>query len=338
MVKLRYIMCLVFIAILSTTLITGCGNDSEESQSQQGDQLQVVTSFYPLYYLVSEIGGEHVNVEQLVATGVDPHDWSPKSQDIKNIIKADAFLYLGAGFEGWVPDILSGIESDSDVHVVETSNGLDLIHLDDDHEGEEHHEDEASEHQEEEEHHEDEASGHNHSHSDIDPHVWTSPKQAIELADQIKLALIEIDPDHKDDYEANFSELSAELEEIDQAFESMVQQANRKEFVVSHQAYSYIARDYGLVQQSIMGLSPEQEPTSQQLIEIQEFIQANNIKYILFEDLTSPELAETIAEDLNLEVMALNPLEGLTEEQQQNGDDFLSLMRDNVNVLEQVLQ
>jgi zinc transport system substrate-binding protein len=289
------------------------GNDNGQTSEPS---LKVVTSFYPLYYLAKEIGGEHAEVVNLVAAGVEPHDWTPKSRDLSEASSAQLLLYHGAGLEQWIETFQKGLSKDSGVAVKEMSAGIPL--LDGDGEGEEHEEEE-------------------HAHA-IDPHTWVSPKSAIILAGNVKNSLIEADAAHKDAYEANFAALLGKLEKLDADYKAALSSVSQKNLVVSHQAFGYLARDYGLNQVAIMGLSPDAEPKAQDLLEIAKFVEEKHVKYIFFEELVSDQLAKTLASEADVETMVLNPLEGLTKEQEKAGETYLSLMERNLQNLIQALQ
>lgn len=331
-------------------------SSAAEETAPPAEALQVVTSFYPLYYLASEIGGEHVEVSNLIAAGVEPHDWTPKSQDLVKASQGDLFLYHGAGLETWIDDFLKGVSSDSKSVVAEVSTGIDLIagyehdhdhghgeeeHGHDDHgheHGEEGHDHDADEHSHDDAGHEQEHAGEGgHSH-DTDPHTWVSPKSALILASNIKNSLAEVDPDHAADYEANYAAVKEKLETLDREYEEGLQGVSQKNLVVSHQAFGYLARDYGLTQLSIMGLSADAEPRAQDIVNIAKFVKENGVKYIFFEELISDQLAKMLASEAGVDTMVLNPLEGLTKEQEQAGVTYLELMQTNLQNLLQALQ
>jgi zinc transport system substrate-binding protein len=309
-------------------ILGGCG--ASDVNMVEG-KVNVVTSFYPLYDFTRKIGGEHVNVINLIPAGVESHDWTPKSRDMKNITKADILVYNGAGFEGWVHDFLESLKGDSKLLVIEASQGIPLISTSE--EGEP--ADEAHEGEEQHDGHSDEQG---HSPGGVDPHVWLSPLQMKKLAENIKDALVQADAAHQSDYEANFELLAAKLDELHQKYVSVTSSAARKDIVVSHQAFGYLVRDYGLRQLPVMGLSPESEPTAQDIRKISQFVREHNVRYILFEELVSPKLAQTLADDLNIETLVFNPIEGLTEEQEKANEDYISLMEKNLISLEKALQ
>ncbi|WP_340402151.1 metal ABC transporter substrate-binding protein [Paenibacillus sp. FSL H8-0079] len=315
--------------ILSLLVLSACGQDSSNSAKMVEGKVNVVTTFYPVYAFTTAIGGEDANVINLLPTGVEPHDWTPKSQDIVNTSKAQLFFYNGAGLEGWVPNFLKSLNSDTQVKSVAVSEGVKLLTAegDDGHgHGEEHEDEHADEHT-------DEATSEDVADHHIDPHTWVSPKSAMIMAENIKNSLVEADPDHKAGYEQRYEELRMKLETLDQRFTDELATVPNKEIVVSHQAFGYLARDYGLSQHAIMGLSPDAEPTGQDIVKLAKLVKDEGIKYIFFEELVSDKLAKTLASEAGVETMVLNPVEGLTKEQATNGDDYFTLMEKNLQNL-----
>ncbi|MFB6362692.1 metal ABC transporter substrate-binding protein [Paenibacillus elgii] len=311
----------VILVLLVSTLLSACGGRSQPALVN--GKINIAVSFYPLYDFASKIGGDHVNVVNLVPAGVEPHDWSPKSRDIQNLSKSDLFVYLGAGFEGWVKDTLGSLKKDSKTVVVEASRGVELIPA-----MEEEHGDEHSQAKDD----------HGHDHGNTDPHVWMSPVNAKQMALNIKDALIQVDAAHKADYEANFKKLAERLDQLDGKYKSELAKVSKKDIVVTHQSFGYLAKAYGLNQKAIMRLAPDAEPTSKDMKNILQFIKDNQVKYIFFEELVSDKLAKTLAKDAGVETLVLSPLEGLTEEQATKGDDYVSLMENNLNNLIKALQ
>ncbi|EFM09905.1 periplasmic solute binding protein [Paenibacillus curdlanolyticus YK9] len=286
-------------------LLAGCGNQSGAKLAE--DKTNVVTSFYPLYYLASEIGGEDANVINLIPAGVEPHEWSPKSRDLDITSKAQLLLYNGAGLEGWIEDFLQGLPKSSKLVTGEASDGIALLKGDEDERG-------------------------------LDPHTWVSPKSMLQMADNVKKLLIQVDPAHQADYAANYEALIGKLKALDERFTTQLSAVSRHDIVVSHQAFGYLARDYGLHQVPIMGLSPDAEPRAKDLLDIAKFVKANDVKYIFFEELVSSTLADTLAREAKVDTMVLNPIEGLTPDQEKKGDDYVTLMDSNLQNLLKALQ
>lgn len=311
-------------------VLAGCGKNASSGTIVEG-KVNVITSFYPIYEFAKTIGGEEANVINLLPTGVEPHDWTPRSQDILNASKAQLFLYNGAGLEGWVPNFLKGLGVDAKVKTVEISHGIDLIEAEgDDGHG---HGEEAGHEAETDSDHEKETAAHQ-----VDPHTWVSPKSAIIMAENIKNSYIEVDPEHKEAYEARYQELLSQLQALDAKFMEQLSSLPKKEIVVSHQAFGYLCRDYGLTQHAIMGLSPEAEPRAQDLVALSKLVKEKGIRYIFFEELVSDKLAKTLASEAGVDTLVLNPVEGLTKAQAQAGENYFTLMEKNLQNLIQALQ
>ncbi|MGG4552994.1 metal ABC transporter substrate-binding protein [Paenibacillus humicus] len=324
----------VLLLLAAVLLLAGCGSGNNENKVVAG-KVNVVTSFYPLYEFAKEIGGEEAHVINLLPVGVEPHDWTPRSQEILNTSKAQLFLYNGAGLEGWLDSFLKGLGSESKVKTVEVSQGITLIASgeEDGHQhgagNGDHHDEDGQVHAEDE---------HNHDHGHIDPHTWVSPKSAIIMAENIKNSFIEVDPAHREQYEDRYEQLHARLQQLDAKFTEELAKTSRKEIVVSHQSFGYLCRDYGLTQHSIMGLTPEAEPKAQDLIHLSKLVKEEGIQYIFFEELVSDKLVNTLASEAGVKTLVLNPVEGLTKQQEQAGENYFTLMEKNLQNLVLALQ
>ena len=121
-----------------------------------------------------------------------------------------------------------------------------------------------------------------------------------------------------------------EFDQLDKEFKETLNPLSRKEIIVSHQAFSYLAGAYGLTQESIRGISPDEEPDPARMTEIIRFAKERDVKVIFFEEMVSPKIAETIAKETGAQVMVLSPLENLTDAQVKAGDDYFSVMRRNL--------
>jgi zinc transport system substrate-binding protein len=158
------------------------------------------------------------------------------------------------------------------------------------------------------------------------------------MARNIKESLQSVDPEHKEGYETRYNKLAERLQALDSKFEQELSKLSNHKIVVSHQAFSYLARDYKLEQHAIMGLSPDAEPRGQDLVKLAKMVKEENIQYIFFEELVSDKLAKTLAAEAGVSTMVLNPVEGLTTEQEKNGDNYFTLMEKNLQNLIMALQ
>jgi zinc transport system substrate-binding protein len=316
-------MTIIFLFIFSTVL-SGCSS-TQPLNLVQG-KINIVTSFYPLYDFASKIGGKHVHVMNLVPAGVEPHDWSPTSGVMRTISNADLLIYNGIGLEGWIEDFLQSLKADSSLIAIEASKDVDLLPAQEDSNDEHSHQDSSSHENEE------------HDGNSYDPHIWLSLQNAKQIAANVRDGLIQIDSMNQATYEANYIQLVEQFEMLDKSFRTSLASLPKKEIAVSHQAFAYLCRDYGLTQIAVMGLSPDAEPTAQKIKQISDFIKEHQLKYIFFEELVSDKLAKTLAQDLQIETLVLNPLEGLTKDQVAAGADYISIMKKNFEHLIKALQ
>ena len=271
-----------------------------------------------MYDFTCKIGGDLVDVTNMVPSGTEPHDWEPSTNDLKNLEKADMFVYNGADMETWADDLLTS-KSDS-LRVVMASENVELMTTDGEHEH-------AHEHE-----------GADHHHGDFDPHVWLDPENAKTEMETIKDALAEADPANAQTYQANFDKYAAELDALDKEYSDALSPLPNKTIVVAHEAFGYLCAAYGLEQVGIEGLSPDSEPDPGRMAEVIDFVRANNVHTIFFEELVSPKVAQTIASETGAEAKMLNPYEGLSDEQLAAGADYFSVMRDNLAALTEALK
>ena len=292
----------------------GCSKGSQTADVKDG-KISVYTSFYTMYDFTKKIGGDRINLTNLVPTGTEPHDWEPKAKDMSNLENADVFIVNGSGMEVWADKIVKSLKNKKLI-ILEASKGVDLMEGgDDDH----------KEVNKESEH-------------NFDPHVWLNPLNAKKQMEAIKDVLTTADPDNKDYYEKNYAENSKLIDALDKEYKDAVAKFTRKEIVVAHQAFGYLCDAYGLKQVAIEGLNAESEPTAARMAEIARFARENKVNTIFFEELVNPKVANAIAKEIGAKTEMLNPLEGISEEGLKAGKEYFSVMRDNLNALKKALQ
>ena len=159
-----------------------------------------------------------------------------------------------------------------------------------------------------------------------DPHVWLDPILFARVAARIGTAL-----------DRPATALVADLRKLDTEYRQGLSDCKRHEIVTSHAAFSYLAARYSLEQVSITGLSPEAEPTPQQLARVIQIVRRTHATTVFFETLVSPRLADTVAREVGARTAVLDPIEGLTQAEQKRGDDYLTLMRRNLAALRKAL-
>ena len=302
----------------ATALLAGCGAAGSTTENTESDKLQVVTTFYPMYDFTKQVAQDDAEVSMLLEAGMEVHSFEPSSQMIAEIQDADVFIYNSPEMETWVPDVLASIDT-SDMVVICASDAITLL----EYEGEAH----AHDHESEEE-----GANAGHSHT-VDPHVWLDPVLAQTEVSTIAEGLAEADPDNAEDYLENAGIYNGKLNELDEAFRAAFEGTENRTFVTQHAAFAYLAARYDLNQISVTGLNAEVEPSAAALATLSDYVKANNISHIYFENNASSQTAETLAEEVGVELAVLSPLEGITEEDQKEGSDYISVMLDNLEAL-----
>ena len=272
-------------------------------------QIKVMASFYPMYDFAQKVGGDKVEVKDMVPAGTEPHDWEPAATDIRNLEDADVFVYNGADLEHWAEDVLATLEN-QDLIAAEASDGVELL----DGEGD-----------------------HAHGDNGKDPHVWLDPLRAKQEMKKIRDAVCQADPENRDYYEANYEKYAGEFDELDQEFREGLADIKSRDIIVAHEAFGYLCNAYDLKQLAIEGLTPDSEPDPAKMQEVIEYAKEFDIHTIFFEELASPKVAKTVAKEVDAVTAVLNPIEGLSEEDIQDGEDYFSVMRKNLAALKMAL-
>lgn len=297
-------------------IITACSNTNDEKNAE----IKIYTTVYPLQFLVEEIAGDTIDVDTVYPPGVDEHTYEPTSKELTAISDGDAFFYIGAGLEAFASTAADAL-ANQNVKMIEIGQHEDLFLHNDDHE---HSEDDGHDH-------------HGHNHGDIDPHIWLDPLRMIDIAYIIKDELINMHPEDKTLYEENLKNLEAELIDLDDAFQQLIDTKANKKMLVTHAAFGYWQDRYHIEQIAIHGLSTETEPSQKELISIIDTANEHELKHIIFEQNVTTRVSEVIREEIDAEPLKIHNLSVRTDEDIKEGRDYLSIMRDNLEVLDEAM-
>ena len=309
------------VLLLLTLVITACSNN-EVNEKKDTEKIVINTTLYPLQYVIENIAKDNVTVDTIYPPGVDAHTYEPTSKEITSLASGDAFIYLGAGMEGFAETAAVALES-QDVALIEVGKNKDLFAKIDEHDEHDH-----------EGHDEHEHEGHDHDHGGIDPHIWLDPIKMGDIGEIILPELIKLKPELETEFTNNLTAFKEDMVELDNSFKTTLLEKEHKDILVTHAAYGYWERNYGIKQLSINGLSTSDEPSQKQLAEITRLAKELNIKYVIFEQGDSNRTAEIIEEHIGAKKLKLHNLEVLTEADIKNESDYLSLMKDNLEVLD----
>jgi len=331
-----FILIITLIFIGAWKIFNGNSNNKNHPTPQkQSDKLIVVTTLFPLYDIAKNIGGNLAEVSLLLPPGLEAHSFEPKPSDLVKINEADIFIYTGDFMEAWVADILSGV-SNKNLKIVEASQNI-ALHINgteqedaDAHKEEVNHEDEDGH---EEEHKEDDDHK-SHNHIGIDPHIWLDFDNLKIITDNITAAFINKDAANENLFTAASQAYKEQINTLDLEYQNILAKCKTRRLIYSgHYAFAYLTDKYNLEYQSAYGLSPNSEPSVQELIEIIKQIKNNNLDYIFHEELLNPRLAETLQRETGVKTLNLSPAHNLSKEQLAANKSLLSVFQENLQNL-----
>ncbi|WP_237036690.1 metal ABC transporter substrate-binding protein [Mediannikoviicoccus vaginalis] len=342
---------------LSILMLTSCAtkpgnteNNKEGSSNVDGKKV-VYTSFYPIEFATKEIVKDKMDVRSVIPAGVEVHDWEPSLKDMEQLKESSLVLINGLELESWVEDAKKVVDDDK---IVDLSGGIELIKADEDDHDHDHEDDHDHDHDHEDDHdhdheddhdhdheddhdhdHEEGHGHHHHHHGEFDPHVWLSLRNFQIVSKNICEAVSKIDPENKEFYEQNFEELKNKLDELDKKYAGDFENYKGKHIIVPHEAFAYMARDYDLVQIPIENLTSDSEPDLKTIANIVDTAKSEGIKTVFYEGEDSGKVPQTIAKEIGGKAMPIHTLEFITDEQEKNGENYLTMMEDNFkNILE----
>lgn len=293
----KSIATLVLIALIATGVLFAVHRN--KTTDQDTNKLQVTASFYPLFDFAKNVGGDKVQVTNITPAGAEPHDFAPSPKALADAQKAAVFIYNGGHLEPWTEGFLRDYASVA----VQASNGMDLLEAADEEHGDE---------------------------QVRDPHFWLDPVLAQQIVTNIRDGLSKADPANAEYYAKNTADYNAKLAQLDNDYKQGLAECRLRSLVSSHDAFSYLGKRYNLEISAIAGVSTEEEPSAAKLAELSQLVTNKGIKYIFFESLVSPRLADTIAAETGAQTLVFDPIEGLQHEDQQQGKNYLSVQQGNL--------
>ena len=294
----RTVVAVALVVPLAAIAGASCSSERPNDSST----LTVAAAFYPLAEAASRVGGSSVAVRNLTPPGVEPHDLELTPASIADIQEADVVLYIG---EGFAPAVEQAVGDASGV-VVDVLEGLPL----------------------------ERGPGETLAR---DPHVWLDPILYRRVVERVGSAFADARPQDASVFEANARAFGERLADLDGEYREGLSTCARRTIVTAHAAFGYLAARYGLTQLPIAGVSPDTEPSAGRLAELAALVRREGVTTVFTEELVSPEVARTLADETGVTTAVLNPLEGLTTEQVAAGDDYVDVMRSNLAALRQAL-
>lgn len=316
-------------ALAALLTLTACGTAASDDGG-----LEVLASFYPLQFVTEQVGGDRVTVTNLTPLGGEPHDLELSPAAIGRLSRAD-LVVVQSGFQPAVDQaVLEGhpartLDATAVLEAAPAAEPALPPHDDD-------HVDAHDEH--EHDHDAGLGAGHTdddgHDHGGVDPHFWLDPTRLALLAPAVAETLAAADPAGADEYRSRADTLVHELTELDTTFTAGLASCTHRTLVTSHAAFGHLALRYDLDQVSVAGLDPDTEPSPRRIREVADLVREAGVRTIFFESAATAKDADVLAEDAGVTTAALSPLESLTREQAEAGDDYLTIMTANLAALQ----
>ena len=331
-----------------------------EDAKDPNKKISIVTTIFPEYDWVREIVGNHADkfeITYLMNKGVDLHSYQASAEDIAKVSSADLFIYVGGESDTWAEDAIAEA-TNKDMKVINLLNSLgsdvkeeevvEGMAAEDEHDHD--HSEEAKDHD-----HSEEAKDHDHSEEDkdhdhakegeeveYDEHVWLSLKNTQKLVMDIEADIESLDPDNAADYAANAKAYVQKLDELDKEYQKAVDESSVKYILVGDRfPFRYLVDDYGLkYSAAFVGCSAETEASFDTITFLAGKLDELGLKNVVTIENSNQKIAKTIIENTKNKdqgLLVLNSLQSVSQKDIDGGLTYLSVMKDNLEVLKKAL-
>ena len=337
-----------------------------EDAKDPNKKISIVTTIFPEYDWVREIVGNHADkfeITYLMNKGVDLHSYQASAEDIAKVSSADLFIYVGGESDTWAEDAIAEA-TNKDMKVINLLNSLgsdvkeeevvEGMAAEDEHDHD--HSEEAKDHDHSEEakdhDHSEEDKDHDHDHDhdhakegeevEYDEHVWLSLKNAQKLVMDIEADIESLDPDNAADYAANAKAYVQKLDELDKEYQKAVDESSVKYILVGDRfPFRYLVDDYGLkYSAAFVGCSAETEASFDTITFLAGKLDELGLKNVVTIENSNQKIAKTIIENTKNKdqgLLVLNSLQSVSQKDIDGGLTYLSVMKDNLEVLKKAL-
>lgn len=312
MIKLRNcnLLYLSTIILILFIIFTSPSCEKRPTEVNKEKKLKIITTLFPLYDFAKNIGKKKADVILLLPPGVEPHSFEPKPKDILEINQADIFVYTGKLMEPWVEGVLKGIRDEKPL-VIDSSKGIML----------------TENNREKKEYKSEDLK--------VDPHIWLDFSKAEKIVDNILQGFLKKDPENSELYLKNATDYKIKLKKLDDKFKGSLSSCKKDTIIYGgHFAFGYLTKRYKINYLSAYkGFSPDAEPTPANLIELIKKLKEHGTKYIYYEELVSPKVAEVIAKETDAKLLLLHGAHNITKDDLDHNVDFITLMEQNLKNL-----
>lgn len=310
-----------FAVLLCCALLAALPACAPGAKAPEDGRLQVVATIFPQYDFVRQIAGDLVSLTMLLPPGSESHSFDPTPQDMISVQDCDLFLYIGGPSDAWVETLLSSLE-EGGPHTIALIDCVKTL------------DEELSEGMQGEHDH-----AHDHEAPLPDEHIWTDPKNAMAMVEEISAQLCALDPDNAGIYQANTASYLEQLTALDQRFHEAVDQGARRTIVMGDRfPFLYLAKAYGLEYfAAFPGCSSETEASPATLTFLIDKVQAEGIPVVFHQELSNEQVADILCESTGAKKLLLHACHGISRDDFEGGATYLSLMEQNADHLKEAL-
>ncbi len=303
---MKKLVCLLLCLVLG--LLCGC------APAKRQERLSVVATIFPYYDFANQIAGGEAEVTMLLSPGGEVHGYEPTLKDLALIERCDVFLYNGGEGDAWVETLLAGCDL-SQKRVVRLMDTVDLLTV-----GEEHHH-----------------KGHHHEAEEADEHIFTTPENALTIATAIGEAMESADPSHGEQYQKNGENLQRELTELSKEYQ-VLQGATNRLVIADRFPFLYLTTRYELSYlAAFSGCISNTEADLQTVYNLKTALQKADTKAVLCTEFSDQTLATALADGVGGKVYVWHSCHNVTKEEWENKVTYVELMKQNLDVLKEVL-
>ncbi len=324
---MKKIVVLSVVLLILALGVTGCAPNTAAKNADNPGKISIVTTIFPVYDFARAVAGDQAELTMLVKPAAEVHSYDPSPADIIKIQDADVFIYIGGENDAWVSTILDSMDT-SNKSIIRLMDAVKPV-AEETVEGMEAEEEpvtaestpKESEPAEEE--------------IEYDEHIWTSPKNAILMVDEIAAALAEVDAQNAATYTNNAAEYNAQIQTVDDEIAGIVAASPNKLLVFGDRfPFRYLVDEFGLEYKAAFpGCSTDTEASAGTLAYLMNTIQEQNIKYVYYIELSNQNIARAISEQTGAQQLQLHSAHNVTKDDFEAGVTYVSIMQQNAENL-----
>ena len=286
----------ILVIVVMIVAICVIGNRMGKSQNDDEGQFKIVTTFYPIWIMTSNItqGAQNIELVNMADRNAGClHDYTLSTTDMKKLEKADVIVQNGLGLENFMDKILNTY---SEIKIIDSSKNI------------------TSKIEE---------------NGEVNSHIWTSLSNYMMQVEEIAKSLSEANPENKEVYEKNKENYIKELKELQGEYQTELANLKGKKAICLNEAFSYLAKEVGLEIISVETNHEESSLSAEKMKELIEIMKKEDIKSILVDKEDNLKSAQTLANETGAQIYELQS--GLTGNEESSS--YLKIMKENLEIL-----